>query len=151
MPTSKPRIQVTLEQSDYDILKEHCRLTNRSMASFVSEVVSVSSPNLKEINAILSLASEMSDGGMRLADDLLKGMEVDALQALSNSGMSVPPEPRNVPRVAPAAGNMRGSGEATPFPLTRGSVGSKLGDIPPKPVGNKRIFLASSNSKGGKE
>jgi hypothetical protein len=74
MPTIKPRVNITLNQSDYDVLREFCTVTKKSMSSYLSEVVAASVPQMKALVEVVGIA---------------RGLEGDALQAFNSELSSV--------------------------------------------------------------
>lgn len=49
MATTKPRITITLEQADYDVLKRLNKLNGVPMSKTISEFVSLTTPVLSQI------------------------------------------------------------------------------------------------------
>ena len=73
MATVKPRVNVTLDQSDFDILRTFCQLNQCSMSSYLAEIVKASVPTLVHLSTILSAAEE------------LKGVAANSLSLSANS------------------------------------------------------------------
>lgn len=70
MPTVKPRIQLTLDQHQHDLLKRLAGLQGVSMASLVMDIIEPACPVLERVCVVLEAAQraqESSKDGMRLA------------------------------------------------------------------------------------
>lgn len=86
MATTKPRVNVTLEQNDYDVLKRLSELSGTSMSRQIAELVETVIPVLVQMadnfeklkladEAIKSRLRKSADDGLRIAEK----MQQDAL------------------------------------------------------------------------
>lgn len=60
MTTKKPRIQVTLEQSDYDLVSKLASLQARSISSVVAELIAACAPSFDLTIKMLFASSQIS-------------------------------------------------------------------------------------------
>lgn len=70
MPTIKPRVQLTLNQHEHDLLKRLAGLQGVSMASLITEILEPAFPVLERVCVVLEAAQraqESSKEGMRTA------------------------------------------------------------------------------------
>lgn len=59
MPTIKPRINITLDQETYDLIKGYSSLTKTSMSSLVAEMLTSAAPSLRSLLSVLTMAQNM--------------------------------------------------------------------------------------------
>jgi hypothetical protein len=125
MPTAKPRVQVSLSTSQYELLKRLAKLQSRSMSAIVEELLEQVMPVLERVAVVLQAAVRAQDSmkeGLRAATDqaeretrpLLASAlgQLDLLQ-MDFERAAIPAES------ASAASEPRGS--RTPVAVTRGS------------------------------
>lgn len=79
MPTHKPRIQVTLDQDVYDIIKKYSEISGQSMSGFVSQTLVQASPALAHLTEIMSVAANMSSAAQEGFISSAVGLEDDAM------------------------------------------------------------------------
>ena len=61
MPSNKPRINLTVSQQRYDLLKRLAELQGRSMTAVVNEVLDQVEPVLERVVVVLEAASKAED------------------------------------------------------------------------------------------
>lgn len=101
MPTSKPRVMLTLEPSDYQALTRLAELQGRPLATVLREFVTECSPVFNQIADALEAAQKMQKNASK---DLLDKLEtahgkaapvllemLEALEAVAASGTAQPP------------------------------------------------------------
>jgi hypothetical protein len=125
MPTARPRIQVTVTESQYQLLKRLAKLQSRSMSAVLSELFDQIEPVYERVAVVLQAAvraqASMKEGmtqGMEQAEAELAplvGAAMGQLDLLVNQAEGY---------AADAAARSRaehGSAAASPRPVTRGS------------------------------
>ena len=74
MATIKPRVNVTLDQADFDVLRAFCALNRCSMSSYLCELVKASVPTLQHLTTLLSASKSLegvvSEGLISSAESL---------------------------------------------------------------------------------
>lgn len=60
MPTSKPRVQVTLSQDVYDSIKRYSDVSGMSMSGFISKVLEQATPSLNALIEVVEISNRMS-------------------------------------------------------------------------------------------
>lgn len=148
MPTAKPRINVVMEQPTYDVIKEFCLLSNRSMSSFLAETVEEAVPVLSKLIPLLRVAKDMSEHSRHIIDGALGKIEGDISVCLDQLLLNASASRAAVSLPAAASTEAEAltstSAIETPFVLTRGSVNQSMHQNGEKP----RLWLASSSESG---
>ena len=126
MPTAKPRIQVTVTESQYQLLKRLAQLQDRSMSAVLSELFDQIEPVYERVAVVLQAALRAQDSmkqGLIAATESAEAELAPMLaQAMGQLDMLVhatevpPPLPAEASAASPAGS------EATPGPVTRGSA-----------------------------
>jgi hypothetical protein len=125
MPTAKPRIQVTVTESQYQLLKRLAQLQHRSMSAVLSEIIDQIEPVYERVAVVLQAAvraqASMKEGmtqGMEQAEAELAplvGKAMGQLDLLVNQAEGY------AEAAASRSGAERGSASESPRPVTRGS------------------------------
>lgn len=148
MPTAKPRINVVMEQPTYDVIKEFCLLSNRSMSSFLAETVEEAVPVLSKLIPLLRVAKDISEHSSHVIGEALEKIEGDISVSLdqllpnaltARAAVSLPAAASTAVKALTST-----SVQETPFVLTRGSVNQSMHQNGEKP----RLWLASSSESG---
>lgn len=151
MATVKPRVNVTLDQSDFDILRTFCQLNQCSMSSYLAEIVKASVPTLVHLSTILSAAEELKGvaaNSLSLSANSLSSSLSDAQGVLGGiagyvSGLS---PPQTSPSVCAGDGAGDGDGmDSSPLTINKGvRLEEKTSGV--------RLFVAGGRdvSKAGK-
>lgn len=74
MPTSKPRIQITLNDEAYRSLSRYSKLTSQSMSSIASECLT---PFLSELDQISDLVEKLKEMDSDRKNRLIQAMDND--------------------------------------------------------------------------
>ena len=141
MATSKPRVQVTLDQDVYDVIKSHASLTGSTMSGFISSAMEQAAPQLSALNKVLLMADQLSADAKAafMAEWAAGSADLTALLK------EYTPSDDAIARVAPAASDAPSDG-SSPLSINKGVRFSDQGAIPAK-NGSKNIYLASDSSK----
>ena len=87
MPTRNPRINITLKQADYDVIKRLSELTGSSMSKTIKEYLEVVIPTLERVADNLEIIKNsdrtIKDGLVKSVDDALTRLEALNHYALS--------------------------------------------------------------------
>nr|CRY96552.1 hypothetical protein [uncultured prokaryote] len=86
MPTSNPRITITLEPSQSARLKRLSELSGNSQASFISELIGSSMPVVDRLIRLMEAANEVRSG---LTDDLVADMEASQARVEAQLGLAL--------------------------------------------------------------
>ena len=112
MPTTKPRLQVTLRPNTYLLLQRLAKLRKTSMAAIVSEFVEEVAPVLQRVAAVMEKAAEAQNWKTQWRKDM-EAMQ-DELEGTAQLGLEF--LERTASGVARSA-----TSAATPGVVTRGS------------------------------
>jgi len=140
VPTTNPRIQVTMKPSQYELLKRLAKLQGRSMSAVVSELFDQIEPVYERIAVVLQAAVRAQDSakeGLRQATEQAEAeMAPHVAQAMGQLDLLV-----HTSQGWPGAGGDARSAARpvpglTPAPVTRGSgLPVRRGTVrPSKPV-----------------
>jgi len=139
MPTTKPRIAVTLNRRVYETIERLAALQGKSRGAVVAELLdSIHEPLMRTV-ALLDAAAQAPEEVKRGLRGVIEGVEaqlvgaaggglaqLDWLRARVSGGARAPRSGASVasPRVGAVGRAKRGP---TPVPVTRGSGGAKRG------------------------
>lgn len=135
MPTVKPRVNVTLPQDEYDLLRKFCSMSGLSMSGYLSQVVSMSIPQLRALVDVVEVARSLEGEALEAFDRELSVIQSDSLSSLSSLSSSLE--------------------ESSPLTLNKGVRFNNKS--PTRHKTNQNIFLAAGNDclspnfKGGRK
>lgn len=69
MPTTKKRINVTLDDDVYYAIREYCELSGSSMSGFIASAMNQSAPSLKALSQVIKSSDDVKQGLLDLAID----------------------------------------------------------------------------------
>lgn len=143
MSTTKPRVTVNLDPDVYAVLLEFCRLSKRSMSSFLADSASDAAPILAQLLPVLRVAAQMNEDTKDAVAAVMHKFKSDLdsqLGVLLDAAYA--PAPANH-RTGDAGTAAQGGAQdqVAPLLLTRGSVNQSMHQNREKP----RIWLASSS------
>jgi hypothetical protein len=132
MPTTKPRIQVSVKPSQYALLQRLAKLQGRSMASVIGELFDQMEPVYERVAVVLQAAvraqQSMKDGLRESTEQAERDMAPFLAQAMGQLDLLVQqsegwskPEAAADGRTAQPASAAAPRAPLTPAPVTRGS------------------------------
>jgi uncharacterized protein (DUF1778 family) len=83
MPTEKPRISITLDPADLEVLDRFASLSGQPRASFLAAMISAAVPEFARAADVMQLAKEAPAGVVRSVIDGMSNATTDALGLLS--------------------------------------------------------------------
>lgn len=136
MPTTKPRIQLTLPEDTYLALKDYSRVSGQSMSGFTAQVLIEATPNIKLLTRIIEQGKNLQEEAFNTLVNPLQLEEkrlTEALRASENT----------LEVVSGVTDEIEGKkSRENPLLLTRGSGLTKLGEKSKKST--KKLWLAAS-------
>jgi hypothetical protein len=126
MPTAKPRIQVTVTNSQYELLKRLAKLQQRSMSAVLSELFDQIEPVYERVAVVLQAAMRAQDSmkdGLRTATESAERELAPMLGAAMGQLdlLMAAAGPAQPGAAATAVGSAALPAIPTPGPVTRGS------------------------------
>jgi uncharacterized protein (DUF1778 family) len=134
MPTSKPRITLTLSEQQHELLQSLAELQRVSMSSIVVDLLDTTMPVLGRLASILKSAAEAPQS---VLDELRKSLEVAESDALGKKDSVMD----QLDLLVAAAGG-RDARERTPTPAAKPAP-KKAGP----PTTNRGVRIPSSNAR----
>ena len=89
MPTTKPRINLTVEPEVYEIYKQLSELQGRSMASIITELVTETLPHMRTMLSIMQVAKELPATTIQRISQEFDLAEKQALEMMGQVGTSL--------------------------------------------------------------
>ena len=117
MPTTKPRLQITLRSPTYLLLGRVAKLRRTSRAAVVSEFVEEIAPVLQRVETVLTKAREAGDWAKQWRAD------AEEVQRRLEDAASINLD--LFERIGTGIGSAVGASGPTPEPVTRGSESAK--------------------------
>lgn len=136
MPTTKPRIQLTLPEDTYLALKDYSRVSGQSMSGFTAQVLIEATPNIKLLTRIIEQGKNLQEEAFNTLVNPLQLEEERLTEALKTSKNTL----EVISGVSSGIGGEKC--EENPLLLTRGSGLTKLGKKSKKTT--KKLWLAAS-------
>lgn len=84
MPTNKPRVNVVMEQDVYDVISEFCKLSKRSMSSFLAQSAADSAPIIAKLIPLLRVAEQMNEETRRATAAVMEKLDSDLESSISS-------------------------------------------------------------------
>jgi uncharacterized protein (DUF1778 family) len=109
LPTTKPRISITLDASDLAVIDRFASAAGKPRASFIAEILSSAVPQFARAAEIMELAREAPAGVVRGVVDDLDRATTDLLGVLAES---VDGAEEVIQKAAGRGPRMRGTGTA---------------------------------------
>lgn len=97
MPTNKPRVNVVMEQDVYDVISEFCKLSKRSMSSFLAQSAEDSVPFLSKLIPLLRLTDSMNEETRLATSAVLERLNSDLESGISSLMLNAVPSIANRP------------------------------------------------------
>jgi hypothetical protein len=132
MPTAKPRIQVTLTEHQYEVIRALTSASGQSMSAFLSEIVELSMPTFERMAAtfqklkdVQRFEAEKLAKGLHEANAALEPVAERAVREFSKfldtvEAAAEPPSRSSARKAGSVAASREGGTAKSPRPVTRG-------------------------------
>lgn len=155
MPTTNPRITITLQPSVHALLRRMSELTGNSQSALVAELLEQSSGVFERMVRILEAAEKLKEQGKAMGDDFKQGLEQAQASMESQLGLvleSLDDREGTLLDVAEAIGRRRGAAAGAAERRTRpgrGAASTPMSNrgVTPHPKGQQEGRKASGSRK----